>query len=523
MKPLQPLSLPKTEIDVQKFLDQSATEQQWPEGLPLTAKNIEEVAKTHDITFSESVYSPLLDADEYDWTGPTNRLNGRTKEGYRGRTQEDKAFHVSRDLTKWHPFCRRAITLYEMYLFGPDCYFTINPILPSKSEEELLSHYDRMLLAESVWEELLAANRGAFSLSELVRRLYRDGEVFIEKVKDVWPWKLRFIDCEEINDTQGGTGDQGIIAEAGDINSVIAYRVIDISTQQEVRLIPAANMIHITCDKDSNEKRGKPRLLSSLEVSRMLEGFTMTEATHRKMQASIVLRRKVEGGGAVAQQVLRNSRTGTNSAGTSYERFGFGTILTEPKGMTTEFVQPKSDFSDASPLARFLLTHVAATTGWSYSMLSQDSSQGNLASEQLAEGPVATMVCYERSKILPYLLDLWKEVLTARASARVLGSDYRGESLWTDYQPYVNFGSEYSREAMKDAQANNMVYMNNAMSAQDICEENGRNWIKTAVRIISERKMGIFPPSYQMPSGQDTANSSKDNATKGSGTNQGQQ
>ena len=512
-----------TKRTAQDYLDQEAETQDWPNGLPITQQAIEEISRTHDVYSSESVYSPLVDADEYDWSGgAAQNANRSRKEGYRGRTNEQNAYVISRDLTQWHPFCRRAITLYRMYLFGPDCYMSINPRKPAESIEELMLHYQRMLDAEDVWQNMLKANLGAFSLDELVLRLYRDGEVFIEKNKDTWPWKLRFIDREEIGEEGGGTsGDRGIITAEDDTNTVVGYRQIDVDTKKEIRVIPASDMVHIAIDKDSNEKRGRPRLLSSLEIGRMLEGFTITETTHRKMQASIVIRRRIAGGSQVAQQVLRNSRTGTTSTGTSYERWGHGTILTEPKGMETEFVQPKSDFSDAGPLARFLLTHVAATTGWSYSMLSQDSSQGNLASEQLSEGPVATMVDYERSIILPYLLLLWEELLTEAARRNEMGTAYRGSSAWVDYVPYFNFGGAWDREAMKNAQANNMQYMNNATSAQDICERNGRNWIKTIVRILNERKLGIFPPSYQMPTAQDNSKSSADNATKGSGTNQG--
>ena len=341
------------EKGIRARLNLEAEEQKWPEGVPVTAENIQEVSRTHDVVYSESIYSPTIDPDEYDWAPRLGVNRRQSKSGYRGRYNESDAYIVSRDLSTWHPYCRRAITLYEMYIFGPDYYMSLSPKEPPSTLEDLKRHYTLMLLAEQVWEDTLTANAGAFSLQELVRRLYRDGEVFVEVIRSGWPWALRFIDKEEIGDSAGAEGDQGIITAENDINNILAYRVITVDTKEEVRRISAANMVHIAIDKDSNEKRGRPRMLSSFEIARMLEGFTMTEATHRQMQASIVIRRRVDGGAAVAERVLNNSRTGTTASGTSYERWGKGTILTEPKGLTTEFVQPKSDFNDASPLARF--------------------------------------------------------------------------------------------------------------------------------------------------------------------------
>jgi hypothetical protein len=515
MHPLNNLAHAKA---VASFIDQEAQEQRWPENVPVNKETLEAVAQTHDIHI-ESSYFPTLDPDEYDWrtTGsPRDR-----KDGYRGRTVNDSNMVPTvRDLTTWHPYCKRALALYEMYLFGPDYYMTLDPVELPQTEDEFWNQYDLIMLAEGVWTRFLEANQTSFSVSEMVRRAYRDGDMFLHVDKTQWPWKVRFYDTEEIGES-AGQGDEGIITADDDVTNIKAYRRIDADSKSIVREIPANEMYHVKVDADTNQRRGKSRFASAITIARILEGFTITESTHRQIQASIVIRRRVEGGGAATKLALNNSRTRQTSDGVSLDRLKAGTTIYEPRGITTEFVQPKSDFSDASPLAAFLIRHLAASTGWSYSMIAQDSGQGNLASEQLAEGPVKQMVRFERSLFASVLVDLFKQLITAAAAKNELGSGYRGSSVFVDYTPKFSFGTDMEREALKVAQANNLLYMDNAASARDLCEMSGKNWYKTLARILSERKLGIFPPSYQMPSNDDRKDSSSDNATDGSGTNQG--
>lgn len=503
---------------VADFIDPYADQQNWPENVRVNKENLEAVLRTHDINV-ESSYFPTLDPDEYDWRATGGSTVDR-KDGYRGRTINDSnMIPTVRDLTTWHPYCKRTLSLYEMYLFGPDYHMTLDPLVPPQSEEEFWKQYELMMMAEAIWNNFLTANQSSFSVPEMVRRAYRDGDMFLHVDKTQWPWKATFYDSEEIGES-AGQGDRGIISDDNDITKVVAYRRIDPDSKELVAQIPADQMYHIKIDVDTNQKRGKSRFASSIVIARILEGFTITESTHRQIQASIVIRRRVEGGGGTTKLALANSRTRQTSDGVNLNRLKPGTEIWEPRGITTEFVQPKSDFSDASPLAAFLIRHLAATSGWSYSMIAQDSGQGNLASEQLAEGPVKQMIRFERNKFAPVLLDLFKGLVAAGAARNEMGSSYRGANIFNDYKAQFSYGSDMEREALKVAQANNLLYMDNAASARDLCEMSGKNWYKTLARILSERKLGIFPPSYQMPSNDNRKDSSSDNASDGSGTNQ---
>lgn len=388
----------------------------------------------------------------------------------------------ARQLFAENPHARNVLRLLEIYVVGPGLEVDpepVNPLEPGRKTEGGKAALERELrLAGRLWRAFLDANRRHFSYREYARRVWRDGECFLrtyraplfpsgeqeearpsiaQSVGDYlvdarrsgpapsWPPTVRFVDPEEIGPTAAHPDSQGILTVPGDVETPVAYLRIDPASGELLEEIPAAEMFHTRAGTDSNQKRGVSILAPVLDTLGCFERWRETELIARKLQASIVLWRKVQGGPSQIAALADASAGAFDPYGRRSERYAAGTILTTSPGTELKFLQPDTNFGDAVPLGRLLLLCVAAGTGLPEFMLTSDASNANFASTMIAEGPAVKLFQSEQRFFAEEFTAIWRWVMGEAVAQGLLA-----EGFFDRIAPHWTFPQLVSRDRPRE-------------------------------------------------------------------------
>lgn len=332
---------------------------------------------------------------------------------------------AARRLAQNHPHARNILRILEIYVVGPGLKLSHHPqIATSESANETVKSADR------IWRNFLRANRRHFSFREFARRTWRDGECFLRlfTLPGHTP-TVRFVDPERIGPTRETPESQGILTEEDDVETPLSYLQLDPETGELAEEIAADDMLHSRIGVDSNQKRGLSLFTPMIEMLGCFDRWLETEMTARKLQASIVLWRKVTGSPAQARGVSQDagSASGASQSGVGTpqkERYGPGSILTTSGGTDLQFLQPKTNFGDAVPLGRMMLLSIAAGAGLPEFMLTSDASNANFASTMVAEGPAVKMFQSEQNFFAAEFENLWTWVMSTAIDRGELPIDF---------------------------------------------------------------------------------------------------
>ncbi len=355
--------------------------------------------------------------DPGNWT-----VLGDTSRGMDSTARSD-ARAKARQLVQTDPHARNLIRLFEVYVTGPGLKLVHEQRDPKtdKTVAELLK------TANGLWSAFLLTNRDHYSFHEHARRTWRDGECFIRKFSQAsWPPDLRFVDPETIGATHDAPDSQGIITTPGDVETPTSYLRIDPLSGDLVEHIRADEMLHTKHGTDSNQKRGITIFAPVIEHIDRYQKWIDTELTARKLQASIVLWRKVTNpasASAFGSESAVESLTGPAPSRTG-SRFQPGSVLTTGTSTDLQFVQPDTNYADTVPLGRMLLLSIAAGAGLPEFMLTSDASNANYASTMVAEGPAVKMFQSEQHFFGQEFSRLWRWVMSNAIRAGELPEDF---------------------------------------------------------------------------------------------------
>lgn len=355
----------------------------------------------------------------------------------------------ARRLAAENPHARNVLRLMEVYVTGPGFEPGVaeKPV-PSanRSSAEAVKHSlspqrepadnaDVLIAVETLWNRFLRENCDHFSFREYARRTWRDGECFLRLFADRNGPAVRFLDPESIGETPAYAGSQGVLVDDHDAESPRAYLRINPEEGSLLEQIPAAEILHTRHGVDSNERRGVSWLQPLIDPLNRFDQWLDTELTARRLQASIVLWRKVNGSPLQANSLADSARNMSPAAGTGLprERYRPGTILTTNTSTELQFLQPQTNFSDAVPLGRTLLLCTAAGAGLPEFMLTSDASNANFSSTMVAEGPAVKLFQAEQQFFAREFEKLWRWVLQVHADRGDLPTDVleRVEPRWT--------------------------------------------------------------------------------------------
>jgi capsid protein len=316
----------------------------------------------------------------------------------------------ARQLVATNPHARNILRLLEAYVAGPGLKLTHQPrsaAAGGDSEAELLAR------ADSLWQEFLAENQPHYTFREHARRAWRDGEAFLRIFPSAeWPPPVRFVDPERIGAAADDPQTGGIVTRPDDVETPLAYLLLDPVSGRVQEHVPAAEMLHTRIGVDSNQKRGATIFTPVLDVLDSYDQWMKTELLARRLQSSIVLWRKVQGSGQQAASLADGAATACDAAGQRQERLRPGTILTTNHATEIQFLQPQTNFGDAVPLGRMLLLATAAGAGLPEFMLTADASNANYASTMVAEGPAVKLFQGEQALFAAEFTRLWRRVMS---------------------------------------------------------------------------------------------------------------
>jgi capsid protein len=308
----------------------------------------------------------------------------------------------ARTLVIENPHARNVLRLMEAYVVGPDC--RVSAMVTGDTDGTIARTADRL------WRSFLTANDRHFAFREFARRTWRDGECFVRCFsRAAWPPAVRFLDPEAIGSTPDAPDSQGIVTDTDDAERVIAVLHIDPASGALRESIPATDVLHAKINADSNELRGTTLFAPLIAPLRQYERWLETELVARKLQASIVLWRKVADGPVASFGSAADDDLALEAA--NRDRFQAGSIITTSSATDLQFLQPPSHIRDSAPLGRMMLLAASAGAGLPEYMLTGDASNANYASTMVAEGPAVKLFQSEQCFFAGELSRLWRWVM----------------------------------------------------------------------------------------------------------------
>lgn len=412
------------------------------------------------LNFAEASATQPVCEDPGDW-----RLLG-DRSGLPETARVD-ARSQARTLTRSNPYAANVLRLLEAYVTGPGLRLAHQPrqMHLSDGQDALRRTADRL------WLDFLMHNQRHYSFLEHARRSWRDGECFVRKFTPrQWPPDLRFVDPETIGPTPAFPDSQGILTAPDDVETPRWYLRID-SQGRLAEQISAADMLHTRVGVDSNQKRGVTIFTPILDSLERFARWSETELTARRLQASIVLWRKVSGGAASSAASFASDHSLEDlrdPAATPPARLQPGSVLTTGNSTEVQFLQPDTGYSDAVPLGRLLLLNAAAGAGLPEFMLTSDASNANYASTMIAEGPAVKMFQAQQQFFAAEFTRLWQWVMSDALAAGLLPDDFFGRIA-----PHWCFPELVTRDRPRERHVDTRMVQAGILSRAEIARREG--------------------------------------------------
>ncbi|CAB4162133.1 Phage portal protein, lambda family [uncultured Caudovirales phage] len=453
------------------------------------------------------------DADDSDWS-PADALIGN-----------DANYHQDilniRYIARTVPYAQRAISLAQYYITtagGPEVTLELKEEPVPKPGEELPED-ETIKAAEDCWEKF-CENNTWFSHDENIRRLWRDGELHLWRQAE--QSKIRYVDPENLRDEQGSHYN-AIETSPYDVIDVQSYTITRVNNDMQSKLtqpflkvakVDPKDYLHVKVGVDSHEKRGVSKLDGAMKALKLAAQMTENETKLRIAQSSITKITTVQGGTSAVRNILDATKSTSSSpydniSQTNKMRAGTEQVL--GKGTEVKYTHPDNNFSDAGPLINLLIKQIAASTGWSFAQLACDSSEGNLASMTISEGPVAEMVRSERCAYEKHLKKLYRWILEMDGI----------EVDWDKYEICFEFPQLQSMEPLKQAQIVTSGIMNETMSRSTGRTLMGLDSEYEEAEITKEKSSGLYNAGFNnQMGGLDNAQQSSTQNSAAAGANQ---
>ncbi len=315
---------------------------------------------------------------------------------------------------------------------------------------------------QAVIDEFLLVNRWQARQQEIVRRLDRDGEVFLRLFVDAAGLtRTRFVEPDQVTTPRElanvAEASFGIHTERDDVEAVLGYYI-------DGEPVAAAEIQHRKANVDANVKRGLPLYFPVRKNLRRIEKLLRNMSVVAEIQSAIALIRKHRGASrsGVEQFVIDQSQTSTVGGRTRHlSHYAPGTILDAPAGMDYDFPAAGIDASNFVAVLQAELRAVAARLVMPEFMFTSDASNANYASTLVAEGPAVKM--FERLQGNLKNEDrelLWRVIAHAVEAGRLPLEVHK----WVDLQ--ITPPSLEVRNSLQQAQVEKIAYEKGILSPQ---------------------------------------------------------
>lgn len=363
-------------------------------------------------------------------------------------------------------------------------------------------------LVRLLWEDFCALNGGNLLFKEMVRRTFRDRDVYIRGFVTQRGFVLvRFVEPENIQ-APTGRPPGGLSVQAGDLPpdlervygpdeflgkstvirdgieclgtdsvTVVAYWVSPGEGAAPVR-VPARQMIHIKPFADANDLHG----IHFLEVLlRNISNYTTWEEYRmilNKYRSAVVLHRSVAGTATQAQTIIagrasgRPNPQGREPATGSARREvmpAAGTIFTTPPGVTYEFKNPNLAAADAEHDGRRMLLTVAAGSGLPEGIVTADWSNNSYASSVEGRTPAVREWEDWQEFFETPIRRIWDWVREAGIKSLGVPED-------TNPKVTIQWPNLVTQDAMKETERNMLLHQGGILSKRTLAAREDLVW-----------------------------------------------
>jgi hypothetical protein len=326
----------------------------------------------------------------------------------------------AREFFRFDPNAHAAISTLLNYVLGKGVSIT------PKSDDPMLWY---------VWREFWTADRNKMQLKqfEIVRRTFRDGEIFIEFFTDdqdkdkTGKTTIRFVDPLLVRakdatpaDAMTQTINNGVVTDPEDIEKVLSYTVQNRADPDKYRDVPASRMYHIKINVDSDQKRGETIILSIMNLIRHYEQWLENRIILNKMRSAIVLLKKITGTPSEVANMASTLPTARNPSNESKKQnFRGGTIITAGPGVEYDMLSPNINANDAKEDGRNIKLSMAAALNMPEYIFG-DASNSNYASSLISESPFVKAIQFWQIFFEYHFGQIFKKVIEAAVEAKTL-------------------------------------------------------------------------------------------------------
>jgi capsid protein len=325
---------------------------------------------------------------------------------------------------------------------------------------------------QAVIDEFLRVNHWRKRQQEIVRRKDRDGECFLRLFVDAEGMtRVRFVEPGQIAAPSERLGDPasrfGVQTDPDDVETIFGYWI-------DGRLVDAATVQHRKANVDANCKRGLPLFFPVRKNLRRAEKLLRNMSVVAEIQSAIAVIRKHKAATAAGlEQFVAGqadlSVTNTGSGRTShFQRYAPGTILDAVSGTEYEFPAAGIDAGRYVAVLQAELRAIASRLVMPEFMLTSDASNANYSSTMVAEGPAVKMFERLQHEMLEDDIELLWRVLRHAVEAGRLSVEVLRVIEIRGVPPRLAV-----RDRLKDAQADQILVRNGAMSIQTMAMRNG--------------------------------------------------
>ncbi len=325
---------------------------------------------------------------------------------------------------------------------------------------------------QAVLDEFVRLNHWRQRQQEIVRRKDRDGECFLRLFPAAdGTTRLRFVEPAQVATPSDRTGDPsirfGVQTELEDVETVVGYWI-------DGRLVDAAEIQHRKANVDANVRRGLPLFYPVRKNLRRAEKLLRNMSVVAEIQSAIAVIRKHQVATSagleqfVAGQADFNLTSQATGRTSHFKRYAPGTILDAMAGTEYEFPAAGIDAGRYVAVLQAELRAIASRLVMPEFMLTSDASNANYASTMVAEGPAVKMFDRLQHEMLEDDLDLLRGVLAHAAAAGRLPAEALTAVDILGIPPHLAV-----RDRLKEAQADQILVRNGAMSIPTMAMRNG--------------------------------------------------
>jgi len=325
---------------------------------------------------------------------------------------------------------------------------------------------------QAVLDEFACINRWHQRQQEIVRRKDRDGECFLR----LFPapdgtTQVRFVEPDQVAAPADRVGDPsasfGVVTDPSDVETVVGYWI-------DGRWIDAEAIQHRKANVDANVKRGLPLFYPVRKNLRRAEKLLRNMSVVSEIQSAIAIIRKHSAAtnAGLEQFVANQSDLSVTSQATGrtshFRRFSPGTILDALSGTEYEFPASGIDAGRYVTVLQAELRAIASRLVMPEFMLSSDASNANYSSTMVAEGPAVKMFERLQHEMLEDDVDVMRRVIFHAVEAGLLPAEAIAEVDIRGIAPTLAV-----RDRLKEAQADQILVRNGAMSVETMAMRNG--------------------------------------------------